>query len=56
VVRERLFQPFFTTKETGTGLGLAIVQQVVREHQGEIEVESWPGKGARFTLSLRGVT
>ncbi len=49
-VRERVFQPFFTTKPNGTGLGLAMVRQVIQEHEGSIDVESWPGKGTRLTL------
>ncbi|MBX7222084.1 MAG: HAMP domain-containing protein [Blastocatellia bacterium] len=53
-VRSRIFDPLYTTKEIGrgTGLGLVIVRQVIREHQGEIEVESVPGAGTRFILWL----
>jgi hypothetical protein len=50
--RERIFHPFFTTKPGGTGLGLAIVARQIREMDGTIEVESAPGKGAAFTLTL----
>jgi len=49
---ERIFQPFFTTKPQGTGLGLAITQQIVKEHGGEIRVESDPGNGTRVFLSF----
>ena len=49
---DRIFQPFFTTKPQGTGLGLAITQRIVKEHGGEIRVESTPGNGTRFVLSL----
>jgi two-component system, NtrC family, sensor histidine kinase HydH len=49
---DKLFDPFFTTKKKGTGLGLAIVKSIIQGHDGEIEVESEPGKGAKFTISL----
>jgi signal transduction histidine kinase len=51
-VRERLFQPFFTTKATGTGLGLAIVQRTLETHSGLITVESPPSGGTTFRLRL----
>jgi signal transduction histidine kinase len=50
--RRQLFRPFFTTRHGGTGLGLAIVKRVVEDHKGAIRVESRPGKGSRFTLTL----
>lgn len=51
--RDRVFHPFFTTKERGTGLGLAIVHSIIHSHGGTISVESaGPGKGATFTLLL----
>lgn len=48
----KIFEPYFSTKETGTGLGLAIVQKIVDIHNGMISVESEPGKGTKFTVKL----
>jgi two-component system, sporulation sensor kinase E len=48
----KLFQPYFTTKSSGSGLGLLIVRRIVREHGGEIEIESNEGKGVRVTIHL----
>lgn len=49
-----IFEPFLTTKETGksVGLGLAVSQNIVERHRGRIEVESEPGKGTTFTVTL----
>jgi two-component system, NtrC family, nitrogen regulation sensor histidine kinase NtrY len=49
---ERLFTPYYTTKEHGTGLGLAIVQSVIADHAGTIAVESRAGGGATFVITL----
>jgi two-component system nitrogen regulation sensor histidine kinase NtrY len=49
---ERLFTPYYTTKQHGTGLGLAIVQSVVTDHAGTITVESRAGGGAAFIIML----
>jgi signal transduction histidine kinase len=49
---ERLFTPYYTTKQHGTGLGLAIVQSVVADHAGTIAVESRAGGGATFIITL----
>ncbi|MBZ5550604.1 MAG: HAMP domain-containing protein [Acidobacteriia bacterium] len=49
---ERLFTPYYTTKQHGTGLGLAIVQSVVSDHGGKISVESTKDKGTTFRIEL----
>ena len=49
---ERIFDPFFSTKDRGTGLGLAISARIMEAHRGSIRVESGPGRGTSFLLSL----
>lgn len=53
-VKDQIFDPFFTTKTVGkgTGMGLAICYQIVKKHQGKIEVTSEPEKGTEFTITL----
>ena len=51
-ILDRIFNPFFTTKETGTGLGLAIVHRVVEAHDGTIVVTNPPGGGAKFEIRI----
>ena len=53
---ERLFTPYYTTKQHGTGLGLAIVQSVIADHAGRIAVESRTGGGAEFVITLPKAT
>lgn len=48
----KIFDPFYSTKEKGSGLGLAICYSVIRKHDGKIEVESKPGKGTVFNVYL----
>jgi two-component system NtrC family sensor kinase len=49
---KRIFEPFYTTKRSGTGLGLAVSYGIIRRHGGDITVESAPGRGAAFIVSL----
>ncbi|MGH7811487.1 MAG: two-component system sensor histidine kinase NtrB [Candidatus Binatia bacterium] len=49
---QNIFEPLFTTKTRAAGLGLAIVKRVVEEHGGSVSVNSRPGKGASFTITL----
>jgi len=51
----RIFDPYFTTKQSGSGLGLATVYSIIRKHQGHIEVESELGRGTRFRFWLPAV-
>ena len=51
-LREKIFYPFFTTREEGSGIGLATVQKVVASHGGTLALESRPGCGARFGVHL----
>jgi signal transduction histidine kinase len=51
-MRERLFLPYFSTKQRGTGLGLAIAAKIIQEHQGTIRAEKNEPAGARFIVEL----
>lgn len=53
--RERIFDPYFSTRKRGTGLGLAIVSRIVAEHQGRIRVQDNLPRGARFIIELPGL-
>ena len=48
----KIFRPFHTTKPGGTGLGLATTRKIVQAHSGEIDVQSEPGRGTKFTIRL----
>jgi signal transduction histidine kinase len=48
----KIFQPYFTTKDVGIGLGLAITERIIKEHGGDILVESKPSEGTKFTVVL----
>ncbi len=50
--KERMFDPFFTTRKTGTGLGLAVSYQIIEQHNGRFEVDSRPGQGTRISIIL----
>ena len=54
-VMQKVFDPFFTKKDTGTGLGLSISQRIIDQHSGRIEVKSEAGKGSTFTVYLPAV-
>jgi signal transduction histidine kinase len=54
-VARRLFEPFFTTRSAGTGLGLATVHEIVRDHDGAMNVQSKPECGSRFEAWLPAV-
>ncbi|MFC0211780.1 ATP-binding protein [Paenibacillus chartarius] len=51
-IRQRMFEPFFTSKERGTGLGLPVCYSIVQKHRGTIDVHSEPGRGTTFTVAL----
>jgi signal transduction histidine kinase len=51
-ILEKVFQPFFTTKEEGTGLGLSIASRIIEEHRGRLEVNSTEGQGTTFRILL----
>jgi PAS domain S-box-containing protein len=48
----KIFEPYFTTKETGSGLGLTLVFKIIKEHRGEISVKSKEGEGSSFMITL----
>jgi signal transduction histidine kinase len=49
---EKVFEPFYTTKEKGTGLGLSIVYSIIKKHGGDITLDSKQGKGTCFNITL----
>jgi signal transduction histidine kinase len=51
-IRDKVFNPFFTTKTKGSGLGLAIVYQCIQAHKGSIDVVDHPGPGTRIRIQL----
>jgi len=55
-VQDRLFDPFFSTKESGTGLGLPIAAKIVDQHQGRLDFETQPGRGTTFRVMLPAIS
>lgn len=51
-LQEKVFQPFFTTKEEGTGLGLSIAERIIHEHGGQVRIEPTEGMGTTFIITL----
>jgi signal transduction histidine kinase len=49
---DKIWDPFFTTKEKGTGLGLGIVKNIIEYHEGDIRIENHPAGGARVSIKL----
>jgi signal transduction histidine kinase len=49
---EKIFDLYYTTKEKGTGIGLSMVYRIIQMHDGEIEVQSTPGRGTTFRVLL----
>jgi len=52
-IREKIFDPYFTTKQKGQGLGLAVAYSIVKRHEGKIYVKSEPGEGTEFVILLK---
>ncbi len=50
--QQKIFEPYFTTKATGTGLGLTVVYKIMKEHKGDITVQSKLGEGTVFILTF----
>ncbi len=51
-IQGKIFEPYFTTRDFGSGLGLTLVYKIVKEHMGEIELDSKPGAGSTFAISI----
>ena len=51
-IQGKIFEPYFTTRDFGSGLGLTLVYKIVKEHMGEIELDSKPGVGSTFAVSI----
>jgi signal transduction histidine kinase len=54
-MRDKIFIPFFSTKKNGTGIGLSLSREIIKLHQGSLQIQSKEGEGSAFTVLLPNV-